>query len=780
MPTTADPRLDRLYQLLPMLHRLRDHEQGQPLRAFLQVIAEQVNLIEDDIEALYDNWFIETCDDWVVPYLGDLVGYEPAATGPAGDPSQPQGRALNRVLSPRREVANTLRYRRRKGTLALLEELARDVAGWPARAVEYRQRLARTASADMGATAAAAGTVDLRNGRLLDRLDSAFDQAAHLPEMRRIASRHDRGRLNIPNVGLHVWRLRAYSVTHAPACCIDEVGPHCYTFSALGNDAPLFNRPRPEADAQAIAGELNLPLPIDRRAFSDPSAAPSADLSIDSSTDPSASTYPTGPRASADYYDEQAGSTPAQSLAIWAEGWLPGEVHDGQPIPRRRIVPADLGGWSYLPREGEVAVDPVRGRLVFPPRQLPRGGVTVSYHYGFSADIGGGGYERPLQQEAGAQIIRVQGRDALREALGPWRRRRAGDAAASEAAEGAASEIPSQPEHAVIEIGDSGVYVLPVDLALQAGHTLQIRAAQRKRPILRLLDWKTSLPDGLTVTGEADSRFTLDGMMVAGRGVRIEGALRSFTVRHTTLVPGWSLDVECEPQQPAEPSIELTDSPACIVIEHSIVGSIQVNNNELTADPNRVLVSDSVVDATGVNCDKPECEAIGAAGSRLAHVQLRIARSTVIGRVMVHAIELAEDSLLLGRVNVARRQIGCIRFCYVRPGSRTPRRFACQPDGVEAVARERLGLGAGPDALEAELQLERNRVRPLFGSRRYGTPTYCQLAPGCAAEIVRGAHDESEMGVFHDLYQPQRLSALQQRLDEFVPAATEAAVILAS
>ena len=124
---------DRLYELLPGVHRLRDAQQGYPLRAVLRVINEQVNLVEDDIAQLYDNWFIETCQDWVVPYIGDLIGHRPVhEAGEAGDVASPQERARNRTLVPRREVANLLSSRRRKGTLALLELLARDVAGWPA------------------------------------------------------------------------------------------------------------------------------------------------------------------------------------------------------------------------------------------------------------------------------------------------------------------------------------------------------------------------------------------------------------------------------------------------------------------------------------------------------------------------------------------------------------------------------------------------------------------------------------------------------------------------
>src|SRR5215472_7082979 len=101
---TTNP--DRLYELLPAVYRLRDADKGYPLRALLQVISEQVNLVEADIARLYENWFIETCQDWVVPYIGELVGYTPLADGTeTADVTTPRGRERNRILIPRREVA---------------------------------------------------------------------------------------------------------------------------------------------------------------------------------------------------------------------------------------------------------------------------------------------------------------------------------------------------------------------------------------------------------------------------------------------------------------------------------------------------------------------------------------------------------------------------------------------------------------------------------------------------------------------------------------------------
>src|SRR6266705_838574 len=101
-------QLDRLYDLLPVVYRQRDAQQGWPLRALLHVIGEQVDVVEVDIAQLYENWFIETCQDWVVPYIGDLIGYQVVhEAGEPGDVTTTQGRQRNKILIPRREIANT-------------------------------------------------------------------------------------------------------------------------------------------------------------------------------------------------------------------------------------------------------------------------------------------------------------------------------------------------------------------------------------------------------------------------------------------------------------------------------------------------------------------------------------------------------------------------------------------------------------------------------------------------------------------------------------------------
>ena len=739
MMNEQDAQLDRLFDLLPVVYRQRDVEQGQPLRALLQIISEQVNIVEADIAELYENWFIETCQDWVVPYIADLIGYRLIhEAGEPGKASSPQGIERNKVLVPRREVANTLRYRRRKGTLALLELLATDVAGWPSRSVESYQLLVAAQHLNH-LRLNRARTLDLRRGDVLDRLAGAFDEAAHSLGIRRLNTRYARDRFQLSGTGLFIWRLKPYRVTRAPAFCVDRVHHH-YTFSLLGNNTPLFTRPFDEPDPAHIADQMNVPAPIRRRAFED---------------------------RMADYYGR------SKSLYIWRDG-------TSQSVPLDQIVAADLSRWAYRPQGEQVAVDPELGRIAFSPRMEPKTGVWVTYHYGFAADIGGGEYERRLRAAGKRRVYRVSQQyhaksysDSINGALDKWRK--------------------DDPDEAIIQIEDSGAYVEQLDIRLRENQRLEIRAANHTRPVIRLLDWYSNRPDSLGISGpdelkqsapdetydcqpqgdEMESeqgqhahpprapRVTLDGLLITGRSVRISGSLSEVLIRHCTLVPGWSLDHHCNPESETEPSIELIDTTAQLTIEHSIVGSILVNENEVTTDPIKIEISDSILDATGTDLD-----ALYGPNSTIAHAQVSIRRSTVFGTVRTHAITLAENSIFDGRVRVARSQTGCVRFCYVPRGSRTPRRYNCQPDLVLARLTD-----------EDEREQAERRVRPRFNSRRYGTPSYCQLAEMCAVEIKRGADDESEMGVFHDLFQPQREANLRARLEEYAPASMDTGLI---
>lgn len=799
-----------LLRLLPYVHQLRDQEAGGALDGLLRVINEQVEVVHTDIDQLYANWFIETCADWVVPYIGELVGVTPASIPPGlTDEASREVRTGTPFLLPRRGVANAIRYRRRKGTIALLEELAADVAEWPARAVEA-YRLLMVDQHTRHPHLDRARTVDLRIGDALDRLDGPFDEIAHLVDLRRPSSPRTRGRFGIPDVNLYVWRLKPRAVDLAPARNIDRARNR-FTFDVLGVDQPLMIRPIAEPGTSHLGGELNVPAWIRRRAFDNHTG---------------------------DYYG------PSRSICLWRQARRTRRGRSAlEPVPLTEVVAADLTDWRYLPRMGQVAVDPVLGRIAFPARASINTGLWVSYRRGFSADMGGGDYVRPLRPVGTRRRYSVgRGGDypTIARAYDRWQADRDAD--------------PPQRD-AVIEIVDDEEYVESVAIQLRPGDRLEIRAAQGRSPLIRLLDLHANRQDSWLIEGinqdglpndddgsiataddeateptgsnddedlsdadqeagqggherasrtdhdEADAddgsrdhlperpipdpcrdepcddplhpssppRLVLDGLTIAGRSVRISGEVGMVVIRHSTLVPGWWLDGDCRPTDEAEPSLELDDLCGAVAISHSIVGSIVVARSEVMADPMTISISDSIVDAT-----RHDLDAISGIGDQPAHAALTIRTTTVIGAVRVHAIELGENSIFVDKVWTTRRQLGCIRYSYVPTGSRTPRRYRCQPDLVRAAAMA--ATTPGPERDEG-LVVEELRVRPRFNSIRYRRPEYGQLAEQCAAEISAGAGDGSEMGAFHDLYQPIRVANLQAGLDEYTPAGSDAGIV---
>ena len=121
-------------------------------------------------------------------------------------------------------------------------------------------------------------------------------------------------------------------------------------------------------------------------------------------------------------------------------------------------------------------------------------------------------------------------------------------------------------------------------------------------------------------------------------------------------------------------------------------------------------------------------------------------------------LELGSNTIFLERVTARRKQEGCVRFSYLPLDSEVPRRHRCHPEN----------------------ESEAEKVRPQFTSLRYGDPGYCQLGRWGAAEIRRGADDESEMGAFHGLFAPQREANLRTRLDEYLRFGLEAGILYAT
>jgi len=189
--------------------------------------------------------------------------------------------------------------------------------------------------------------------------------------------------------------------------------------------------------------------------------------------------------------------------------------------------------------------------------------------------------------------------------------------------------------------------------------------------------------------------------------------------------------------------------------DHCIVGGLRV------VESAKVQITNSIVDATSQR-------AIAYCGldDTSAGASLQVENSTLIGQVHTSLMELASNTIFLARrsgkerapVHVARRQSGCVRYSYLPTRSRVPRLYYCQPIDEQAA----------------------EWVHPQFTSLCYGSPGYCQLSRRTTDEIRRGADDESEMGAFHDLYQPQRETNLALRLKEYLRFTLEAGVFYLS
>src|SRR5262249_28062914 len=150
---------------------------------------------------------------------------------------------------------------------------------------------------------------------------------------------------------------------------------------------------------------------------------------------------------------------------------------------------------------------------------------------------------------------------------------------------------------------DSGFYTEAFDVELAAEHTLQIRGANRTRPVIHVLDYHPSRGEALNVVLNERSRFTLDGLLVVGRPLRVEGKGEKpvdahLVIRRSTLVPGWTIHHDCKPGAPDESSLDLRNLRGRVTIERSILGTIAVMDETTESEPLRISISDSIVDAT--------------------------------------------------------------------------------------------------------------------------------------------------------------------------------------
>lgn len=781
---------DKLYSLLPSIYRQRD-PQEKPLYSLLSIMAEQIGILEDDIQNLYNNWFIETCDDWVVPYIADLLrvrGIHPSTGGP----------------SQRAYVANTISYRRAKGTKSILERLAYDITNWNSKAVEFFQLLYVTQY--LNHLRPQNYRVDIRDSNQLELLDTPFDSIPHTVDVRQISkpktdltnlSVYDSGFYNIHNIGLFLWRLKSYPLIDSPAYPHDksDAGSKRFSFNILGYDLPLYNFV-PDAGTSKVISEVTVEGPIRRLELYD---------DFDRRKDGQDFV-----NKSSNYYGDE---TDSKSIIIKV---------DNQIIPENNVQVCDLSDWKNVCFEKDkiVAIDPHLGRILFAENKQD---VQVNYYYGFSDDLGGGFYERPSSNynltKANAAIVKISESDPvnknLQNAIQNWDRK----------------------ENIIFEIQDSQIYNENLTISLPPGLVMEIRSSQGQRPLLM---------GSISVNGGENSKLVLDGLMMNNPQVNPttlsssdlitisddttenKGNLGELVIRHCTLVsatylfnwnnlPGFeSLSFlyflknnfgDLFSWIDENSAIEKTDNVVKISKKNStsdctltlnkqtVTLQTSQNGNLITFDfavknekgELNIYLENSSVKVKGKNNDlkiileNTVCGRLDMLGdsTSVSEASLQSTNSiidskdntgsnyaircyaasvedcTVFGKTSVTIMKKASNSIFTDQVSAIRTQQGCIRYSYLPNANNLPRFYKCQPSENS----------------------DRNIV-PIFTSEKYGDPGYAQLQNDIRKEIFEGADNKQEMGVFNHLYQPQRIHDLLLSFEEYLRFGLEAGVFL--
>ncbi|MEA2569379.1 MAG: hypothetical protein QOI24_1380 [Acidobacteriota bacterium] len=721
MTTSFDA--DRLMALLPAVYRNRDDANGE-LRALLTVIAREIGVVEEDLAQLYVDQFIETCADWVIPYIGDLLGTSTLYSGSSSADEQLAGlfpdlngpRFFPRTaLRSRPDVAKTIRYRKTTATLAMLEGLAADVTGWGTHVVEMFEHLQWSQWIRNHLRLFCHECPDLRTDELLERMNGPFDTTSHLVDVRKI-NQFD-GWYEVRNVAFFLWRLRAYSLERVDARADATSPSNRFRANRLGIDEPLFTRAQRSDNRGSTEAEIPGPIrqALLRRDLRPKQLAP-------------------GPPPATDFYgDPDQLPDFDRSLAIYLDNVL---------VPPEKICASDLTNWRQ-PIGKIVALDVHTGRIALGDG-YGTPAVSVSYHYGFPSDVGGGSYARSSWRihRQGEKIYAVDKTNPLR------------DTVAKAIAEWKSDGRP----HAIITLPDDRTYdeAGPLVLDPLANHRIAIEALDHTQPHIHCTTpIEIACGDGATVT--------LSGLLIEGT---IDVTARAGTLRllHTTI----------KPDAPS-PSISVSAAPAAVdkfrlQVAFSITGPLF-----LSPGARGITIVDSIIDADGG-------AAIAATSNGGPGPALRIERSTVFGSVNVRELPMASESIFTGIVLVERRQQGCARFSFLPDGSRTPRRYHCQPDfeirtRIEAASARRPRIPLTVAERKKIADTVRTFLVPSFTSLHYPDPGYAQLHASIPKQISTGAEDFSEMGVYCHLKQPQREANLRARLDEHLPFGLQAGLI---
>jgi hypothetical protein len=809
---------DKLWNLLPAVYRALDTDQfnaNGPLRELVNRIGATAAPLRRSIDRLWEDQSIETCDDWVIPYIAALLDTRLVLGLDA------RGQRL--------DVANTIDYRLRKGTLGVLEKIASDITSWDTKAVEFFRRLGRTRhgldppvgpvsgkTTDTGRLQLAEGLVgaltgtpiggfaNLRNVNGAGRSRSPFDEFYHTADTR--PGQGVFGWQAIPHLGIFVWRLLSLSVGRVTPVPVRGC-PGWYCFDPTGRDIPLFAAQRSAdqfGDAWVSPNEGQLPEPISQALLNADIAAGANGIGL---------------------YDAV--------LAVYALS--------GGSSPDAILVPAGPG----------LLLRPERGRFAItasPPHVDP----VATYCYGFPSLIGAGPYDRRGQAVAVPTPAPPLGLSGGGNRL--------------------ASSIPNC---GTVTLGDSLTYAGAADFSVAGALTL--RSANNQRPLVRL-DEKHPW----VITGQTPSAcLVLDGMFMSGQDIVLTGTFDTVTLTCSTFDPGTAATpgpLADPSSSPPTPLFQLSadgrdlwptrlwieGTVGTLTIDRCVLGPIRtsgggsvetlaISNSTLQAirtselgaimpgdvkdiarlvrmlqlglDPvsallrtannhgigtllaplsspplNTPVESSNVYEKVikqlntlidGASLYNPTAFAnvplsavtrqfgsgilpnrpapafnrllledaypleLADAALALGDGSIKLSRCTVLGRIVAHRLQ-ASECILQELAQVDDLQEGCVRFTAWAQGSQLPRQY-------ESVAIR--------------------QTAPLFTSTNFGQPGYAQLVSTCDQQIQSkstggapqntisaGAADGAEMGAYARDKNPIRAQALMLKLQEYIPA----------
>ncbi|HTL34343.1 MAG TPA: hypothetical protein VL326_14550 [Kofleriaceae bacterium] len=780
---------EKLWGLLPAIYRAddsADFNQPGPLREMVERIAAQAAVVRRSIDRLWEDQSIETCDDWVIDYLGDLLATNLVASLDA------PGRRL--------DVAKTINYRRRKGTVGLLEELATDITRWSVRVVEMFRRLGRTrhnldpaigmvalprftSTAHVGTSTGTLrlGGVPLDDHDVTVRIDTGGQAGTATWSV------------SIDGGG---WRSQGAS----PMAAIVPAGGGTLEIALVDATAPSFVAGDtfafsvsvdPHARLQRVLGLVG---PLTRTG-----AGGIADLRSVQGAERSRSAFGEyfhtadvrRGRGKTGWYD-----IPRLGVFVWRLTSF--AVHHVTPVadancpncytfdPTGRDVPlfaaaTQTTGDQWISPQEEQLPGPISAGLMraalpslysllvdgkvkrrslalylmtAPPSQVdpelvpveqiaadPRGSSGLPW-----IDAERGRIVWPAAPTNGPFLVDYHYGFTSLIGAGPYDRR--GTAAYT------SSPPPSEHVHdtlapldaklgtlrptAVLEIDDSLTY----DTVANLPHiqSVGLRAANKQRPLIRL-------PQGAswTLHGDLDAELTLDGLFISGGHVVLAGDFARVALSCCTLDPGtwdpkatppaWKVSADGRPLGATE--LRVSGSIRELVIDRSIMGPIIcVGSGRIE----KLTIRESIVQAA----DPAARDAIKDTGGEVS-----MSRSTLLGTAKLHRLD-ASECILHDVVTVDDTQHGCIRFSAYAKTSTVPRQY-------ESIAIEALW--------------------PLFVSTSFGRPEYGQLADTAGEAIAEGAEDGSEMGAFWRARNAIKERSLLIKYQEYLPLGLEPVIV---